>query len=114
MRASFTAIVTGLMAFNVAALPGGSPTWGNGAPCAGSKYTCASNSILSVLTCTNILNNVGISIPIILKERDVEERAIEARTYSQDGDYCCTSSGLLTLSCLNVLNNDVITLPIIV
>ncbi|APA05383.1 predicted protein [Sclerotinia sclerotiorum 1980 UF-70] len=115
MRASFTAIVTGLMAFNVAALPGGTPyTWGSGAPggtpsCAGSKYTCKSNSLLSVLTCTNILNGVGVSIPIIL----LKERDVEARTSNQDGDYCCTSNGLLSLSCLNVGNGLTITVPII-
>ncbi|KAF7884289.1 uncharacterized protein EAF02_004625 [Botrytis sinoallii] len=123
MHASFSAVVTTLLAVSVAALPnngGGNPThtWGStsptGAPtCSGTKYTCESNSLLSLLTCTNILNGVGISIPIILKARDVEEREIEARTSKDDGDYCCTATGLLSLSCLNVANGVVISLPII-
>ncbi|QSZ33604.1 hypothetical protein DSL72_005172 [Monilinia vaccinii-corymbosi] len=122
MHASFTAVVSGLLALNVAAIPnphnnGGTPTstWGStsptGAPaCAdGSKYTCTSNALLSLLTCTNILNGLVASIPlsILRKERDVE-----VRTSSKDGDYCCTSSGLLTLSCLNVANGATISLPI--
>ncbi|KAF7863208.1 hypothetical protein EAF04_007291 [Stromatinia cepivora] len=119
MRASFTAIVTGLMALNVAALPGGTPasTWGSSCPtgipsCAGSKYTCKSNLLLNVLSCINILNGNDISIPITLKERGIEERAVEARDSNQDGDYCCTSAGLLILSCINVGNGNKISLPI--
>ncbi|KAJ8071770.1 hypothetical protein OCU04_002085 [Sclerotinia nivalis] len=119
MRASFTAIVTGLMALNVAALPGGTPasSWGSSSPtgtpsCAGSKYTCKTAAPLSLLSCTNILNGVIVSIPISLKERGIEERAVEARTSNQNGDYCCTAAGLLTLSCLNVGNGLIISLPI--
>ncbi|TGO45478.1 hypothetical protein BOTNAR_0663g00060 [Botryotinia narcissicola] len=122
MHASFSAVVTTLLAVSVAALPnngGGSPThtWGStsptGAPtCSGTKYTCQSDSIISLLTCTNILNGVGISIPITLKNRALEERGIEARTSKEDGDYCCTSVGLLSLSCLNVANGLTIFLPI--
>ncbi|KAF7912953.1 uncharacterized protein EAF01_001974 [Botrytis porri] len=122
MHASFSAVVTTLLAVSVAALPnnsGGSPshTWGStsptGAPtCSGSKYTCASNGLLTLLTCTNILNNVGITIPISLKNRALEERGIEARTGKEDGDYCCNSVGLLSLSCLNVANGLTIFLPI--
>ncbi|KAF7951383.1 hypothetical protein EAE96_006698 [Botrytis aclada] len=122
MHASFSAVITTLLAVSVAALPnsgGGTPahTWGStsptGAPtCSGSKYTCASAGLLTLLTCTNILNGVGISIPISLKNRALEERGIEARTSKEDGDYCCTSAGLLTLSCLNVANGLVIYLPI--
>ncbi|KAB8301310.1 hypothetical protein EYC80_003191 [Monilinia laxa] len=123
MHASFIAVLSGFLALNVAAIPtnGGSPTsWGSSSPtgtpaCSGSKYTCKSNGILT-LTCTNILNNVSISIPISILKRDVqvEERDIEARGggSSKDGDYCCTSSGLLALSCLNVANGDVISLPL--
>ncbi|KAF7951141.1 uncharacterized protein EAE97_002692 [Botrytis byssoidea] len=122
MHASFSAVITTLLAVSVAALPtndGGSPshTWGStsptGAPtCSGTKYTCKSDSLISLLTCTNILNGVGISIPITLKNRALEERGIEARTSKEDGDYCCTSVGLLSLSCLNVANGLTIFLPI--
>ncbi|TGO16214.1 hypothetical protein BTUL_0031g00810 [Botrytis tulipae] len=121
MHASFSAVVTTLLAVSVAALPnyGGSSThtWGStsptGAPtCSGTKYTCESDSLISILTCTNILNGVGISIPITLKNRALEERGIEARTSKDDGDYCCTSVGLLSLSCLNVANGLTIFLPI--
>ncbi|RAL60364.1 hypothetical protein DID88_000140 [Monilinia fructigena] len=110
MHASFIAVLSGFLAFNAAAIPtnGGTPaSWGSSSPtgtpaCSGSKYTCTSNGLLTILTCTNVLNNVGISIPISILKRDVEVegRDIEARGgggggSSKDGDYCCTSSGLL-------------------
>ncbi|TGO43844.1 hypothetical protein BCON_0811g00010 [Botryotinia convoluta] len=122
MHASFSAVVTTLLAVSVAALPnnGGSTpthTWGSNSPagaptCSGTKYTCESDGLLTLLTCTNLLNNIGISIPITLKNRALEERGIEARTNKEDGDYCCTSAGLLTLSCLNIANGLTIYLPI--
>ncbi|KAI9645546.1 hypothetical protein NHQ30_006288 [Ciborinia camelliae] len=110
--------MAGLLAVNVAAHPTAalqSSTWGSKCPtgppacAANGKYTCKSEGIITLLTCTNILDNNSISIPIgiSLKDRDVEARAAK-----KDGDYCCTSKGFLTASCLNVLNDNVITLPI--
>ncbi|KAF7935907.1 uncharacterized protein EAE98_002127 [Botrytis deweyae] len=123
MHASFSAVVTTLLAVSVAALPnngGGTPTstWGStsptGAPtCSGTKYTCVSKGLLNILTCTNLLNGVGIDIPInILKSRAPEEGVIEARTGSKEGDYCCTTVGLLSLSCINVGNGVDLSIPI--
>ncbi|ESZ99156.1 hypothetical protein SBOR_0461 [Sclerotinia borealis F-4128] len=122
MHAPITAMISSVLALTVAAYPsgGGAPTstWGSTSPtgvpaCAGAKYTCKSSDLLGLLTCTNVLNGVGISIPISIGKRDAEG-AIEARTGGGDkeGDYCCTSAGLLTLSCLNVANGVLVLLPI--
>lgn len=141
MHASFSAIITGVLAATAVALPGvssiilfplfsithqtnipqNSPTstWGSTSPtgtpvCADSgKYTCTSVGLINLLSCTNILTGLTISIPITLKERALEERGLRARGgSSDDGDYCCTAVGLLSLSCLNVLTGATIYIPI--